>query len=96
MTENSNTPSQHRNALNARRLTLLASVAGLGLAVLVGGSSGYLPTSASTWTLSAHAADAAKSQSGFADIVARVKPAVISVRVKVDKSAKTTSLNSGR
>ena len=26
MTENSNTPSQHRNALNARRLTLLASV----------------------------------------------------------------------
>ena len=37
MTESSNTPPQHRNALSARRLTLLGSVAGLGLAVLVAG-----------------------------------------------------------
>ena len=77
--------------MGARRLTLLASVAGLGLALLVGGSAGYGPLGVSTWTLSAYAADAALSPSGFADIVAKVKPAVISVRVKFDKSAKTTS-----
>ena len=33
------------------------------------------------------------STSGFADIVAKVKPAVISVRVKIDESARTTNMN---
>ncbi len=94
MTESSNTPPQHRNALSARRLTLLGSVAGFGLAVLVAGPLGYLPVSVPAWTASAHAAaDAAQSSTGFADIVAKVKPAVISVRVKVDESARTTHMN---
>src|SRR5208282_4169375 len=91
MTESSNTPPQHRNALSARRLTLLGSIAGLGLAVLVAGPTSYLPV---RWTASAHAAaDAAQSPAGFADIVAKVKPAVISVRVKVEESARTTHMN---
>jgi serine protease Do len=94
MTESSNTPPQHRNALSARRLKLLASVAALGLAVLAVGLSGYRPVSFPAWTPSAHAAaDVALSASGFADIVAKVKPAVISVRVKIDESAKTTGMN---
>ncbi len=71
MTESINTPPQHRNALSARRLTLLGSVAGFGLAVLVAGPLGYLPVSVPAWTASAHAAaDAAQSSTGFADIVA--------------------------
>src|SRR5271167_3473621 len=94
MTESSNTPPEHRNALSTRRVTLLGSVAGLGLAVVVAGPLGYLPVSVPAWTPSAHAAaDAAQSPTGFADIVAKVKPAVISVRVKIDESAKKTSMN---
>ena len=94
MNESSTTPPQHRNALSARRLTLLASVAGLCLAVLVVGPSGYRPVGFPAWTPSAHAAaDAAQGSTGFADVVAKVKPAVISVRVKIDGSAKTTSMN---
>ena len=90
----SNNPSQHRRTLSARRLTLLGSVAGLGLAVLVAGPTGYLPVSVPAWTPSAHAAaDAAQSPAGFADIVAKVKPAVISVRVKIDESARTAHMN---
>ena len=87
MNRNSDSTYQQQNPLSARRLALLASVAALGLAVLVGGSAGYGPLSVSAWTPSAHAADAAQP-SGFADIVAKVKPAVISVSVKFDKSAK--------
>ena len=42
---------------------------------------------------SAQAAAAAQSPAGFADIVTKVKPAVISVRVKVDELAKMTGMN---
>jgi len=73
----------HRNPLTARRLVLLASVAGLGAAVLFAGPGGYhaaLPA----WTSQATAADSTlQHPAGFADIVAKVKPAVISVRVKI-------------
>ena len=41
---------------------------------------------------SAQAADAVAPTSGFADLVAKVKPAVISVRVKIEQSAKTTGM----
>jgi serine protease Do len=73
--------------LTARRLVLLASVAGVGAALLVAGPGGYhagLPA----WTAAASAADATMQHpTGFADIVAKVKPAVISVRVKIPASA---------
>jgi serine protease Do len=69
------------NRLAARRLTLLASVGALS-ALLLAGPAGY-------WH-SAFGRDAASASestmqhpAGFADIVAKVKPAVISVRVKV-------------
>jgi serine protease Do len=83
-----------RKVLTPRRLTLLASVAGLGVAILVAGPGGYLPMSPPAWASSANAAETAIPHSaGFADIVAKVKPAVISVRVKIAEDAKLTSMN---
>src|SRR3954449_12854526 len=67
--------------LSARRLVLLASVAGLGVAVLGGAD---LVTKASGPALSTVAyAQGVQRPMGFADIVEKVKPAVISVRVKM-------------
>jgi serine protease Do len=82
---NPNTPQKPRTSLTARRLVLLASVAGVGAAVLLAGPGGY---SLPAWTSSATAADSTlQHPAGFADIVAKVKPAVISVRVKIDAAA---------
>jgi len=81
----SNTPPvAPRKILRPRRLALLASAAGLAIAVLVAGPGGYLPLNLPAWTASAHAAETAQAPAGFADLVAKVKPAVISVRVKID------------
>jgi serine protease Do len=72
--------------LSARRITLLASVAGVGAALLLAGpntnwSQAFNPSAA-------HAADAmTQHPAGFADLVTKVKPAVISVRVKIAASA---------
>jgi serine protease Do len=77
-------PVAPRKIMQPRRLALLASAAGLAIAVLVAGPGGYLPLNLPAWTASAHAAEAAQAPAGFADLVARVKPAVISVRVKID------------
>jgi serine protease Do len=82
----------NRKPLSARRLVLLASVAAVGAALLVGGPGGYhanLPA----WTAAASAADSTMQHpSGFADIVTKVKPAVISVRVKIPASAEPASM----
>jgi serine protease Do len=73
-------------ALSARRLTLLASVAAVGAAIMLAGPN-------TNWsqvfnTSSASAADSTTQHPpGFADLVAKVKPAVISVRVKIPASA---------
>ena len=76
-------PSNERQPLSARRLVLLASVAAIGGAVLLTGPGGY-STGLPAWTSSASAADSTlQHPTGFADIVAKVKPAVISVRVKI-------------
>jgi serine protease Do len=85
MIMNPSNPKNPGKSLTARRLVLLASVAGLGAAVLFAGPSGYrLPA----WTSTAAAADSTlQHPAGFADIVAKVKPAVISVRVKIPASA---------
>ena len=85
-----------RKIMKPRRLALLASVAGLSMAVLVAGPGGYLPLNIPAWTTSAHAAEAAQNPAGlagFADLVARVKPAVISVRVKIDGDAESAAVS---
>jgi serine protease Do len=90
---NPNNPSgpARSKVLAARRLTLLASVAGIGLAVVLGGPSYRSPTLPAV-TSSAYAAEATQHPAGFADLVAKVKPAVVSVRVKIDRTT-TTSMN---
>jgi serine protease Do len=73
-----------RKFLRPRRLALLASAAALGTAVLVAGPAGYQPFNLPAWTASAQAAETPQNTAGFADLVAKVKPAVVSVRVKID------------
>ena len=71
--------------LSMRRLILLATVANLGVAaVVVGGS----PQSFFPALPTASAAENAQRPVGFADLVEKVKPAVISVRVKMAAGAK--------
>jgi serine protease Do len=93
MTQVNPSKSTNLKGLSTRRLTLLASAAGLGLAVVVAGPPSFRALGLTSWTTLAQAADAAQAPTGFADIVAKVKPAVISVRVKIDGSAKMQSTN---
>ena len=78
-----------RNANNKhrpRRIVLLSSAAGLALALLIAGPGGYLPHTMPAWSFAAQAAEATPQPvTGFADLVAKVKPAVISVRVRLDE-----------
>ena len=76
-------PHSGRKALSGRRLTLLASVAAIGITALVAVPGGYRPFNTLTLATAAHAAEAPRPE-GFADLVAKVKPAVISVRVKME------------
>jgi serine protease Do len=83
--------------LPGRRLILLATtIAGLGAAVLVVGpglnlSAGYPAAVAQNLSEQARKLQAPV---GFADIVEKVKPAVISVRVKVDGGSQPNALGS--
>jgi serine protease Do len=66
--------------LSARRLVLLATVASLGVAGAAVSPNVFhakLPAQAT-----ANAAESMQRPAGFADLVAKVKPAVMSVRVK--------------
>jgi serine protease Do len=88
-----NSPRSMRG-LSARRVVLMASVAAVGGALLFAGPSGYWPSGFGT---PAQAADSAVAQpiqhpEGFADLVSKVKPAVISVRVKLSASAQPASM----
>jgi serine protease Do len=92
--------ARDRKPFTRRRLTLLASVAGLAAAVLLTGPRGVSqagveptrvqapaippPTALSRGT---DASDAARAPQSFADLVAKVKPAVVSVRVNIVKSS---------
>ena len=92
MTDSVNPTSKPRGVLSARRLALLATaVAGLGAAAVVlrARRLGALefPAGAQAQNLSQQA-QTAQRPVGFADIVERVKPAVISVRVRVDAPAR--------
>jgi serine protease Do len=76
------------------RVVLLTSAAILGAAVLFAGPGGYAPISVPPSVSSARAAGSTITHpASFADLVAKVKPAVISVRVKIDESAKLTGLD---
>jgi serine protease Do len=83
------TPTPPRKVLPVRRLVLLASVASVGAALLFGGPGvqtniPFVTSSASAQSGSQVSAEHAPRPTGFADIVERVKPAVIGVRVKTE------------
>ena len=81
--------SAPRRFLSGRRLALLASAAGLSAVLL---ASGYAPsTNMNSLTAPAYA-QSAQRPAGFADIVEKVKPAVISVRVESDRTPQSSSL----
>ena len=80
-------PAPKSRILSARRLVLLAGVAGLGATVLLGGP-GFLPQPTNPSLSAVAYAQGVQRPMGFADIVDKVKPAVISVRVKVAGGAK--------
>ncbi len=66
----------------------------LGVTVFLAGPSGYVPIHLPAWTSTARAADSVIAHpASFADLVAKVKPAVISVRVKIDQSTKATNMD---
>src|ERR1700685_3587924 len=78
-----------RSILSARRLALLATtVAGFGAAALVfAPQPGLFGTPAQAQNLTDKVQQLAQRPVGFADIVEKVKPAVISVRVKLERPA---------
>ena len=84
-------PAQ-KSILSARRLVLLASAAVLGAGVLFSGGH-FAPRSDATFLASPAYAQNAQRPVGFADIVEKVKPSVISVRVKVDGGPRTMSFD---
>jgi serine protease Do len=72
----------------------MVGVAGLGSTLLLA-SPGFLPRTNNPFTGSAAAQTAPNVQRpvGFADVVEQVKPAVMSVRVKMDAGARTTTFD---
>jgi len=89
-----NNPLPSRIILPRRRAALLGSVAALGIAVLAAAPGSY--AGPDHWVATASAAETAQHPTGFADIVAKVEPAVISVRVKIDQSATGNGLGFGQ
>jgi len=74
----------HKIVFKGRRFALMASTAGLAVAVLLTGP-GFINQKFPASISSAYAADASQAPAGFGDLVAKVKPAVVSVRVKIDE-----------
>src|SRR4029078_854912 len=75
-----------RKLLSARRLVLLGSVAAISATVIMAGRGSYRPLTLGT---PPHAVEAMQPQAGFADLIEKVKPAVISVRVKIEQGDDT-------
>jgi serine protease Do len=89
MTETNGKPQ--RGFLSARRLTLLGSVAIVGAGLILSGPLGYAPF-AERAAAAMPASMGQQGPAGFADLIGKVKPAVISVRVRVDESADDSML----
>jgi serine protease Do len=92
MTQRDKSTSLASRLLKARRMALLASVAGVGIAGLVANADLYGQRQFS-WISPAAAAETAAPSTGFADVVARVKPAVVSVRSRLNGSAQLSSMS---
>jgi serine protease Do len=83
-----------RSTLSARRLVLLASAALIGAGAMFA-SPHLLPTRDAAFLASRAYAQNAQRPVGFADIVEKVKPSVISVRVKVEGNPRMMGFDGG-
>lgn len=88
---NPDTTTTSRRILKPRRLALLGTVAALGIAVLAA-SPGSMPFGVTSLISHAQAAESAATPPGFGDLVSKVKPAVISVRVKIDQDSDKSAM----
>src|ERR1700739_1438579 len=90
-------PLQSRRILSARRIALLATAAaGIGAAAFfftptMPSNGGLISTAAQAQNLTEKVQQLPQRPVGFADIVEKVKPAVISVRVKIDRPAQDSA-----
>jgi serine protease Do len=91
-----NSDCRKSKRLTACRLTLLASVGALGAAMLLVGPGGQYSQPAIGVAPASAAEFGIQHPVGFADIVAKVKPAVISVRVKMSSAADPALLHGSR
>jgi serine protease Do len=82
-----------RRPVSARRLALMGSAAAIAIALLAGGPSGFRQISIPAWSSQVQAAETTlQHPADFADLIAKVKPAVVSVRVKmVEQGAQRSS-----
>ena len=90
MTANATRPG-HR-LLSKRRIAMLATVVGLGAAAMFA-DYGFAPNTTGKALITPAYAQNVQRPVGFADIVEKVKPAVISVRVKMEASNDSLSFN---
>jgi serine protease Do len=87
---NDSNPSRpvQRGRISPRRIALMGSVAAIALAALVGAPNAFRQT----WSSPVQAAESTSQHpADFADLIAKVKPAVVSVRVKMEQSAQDSS-----
>src|SRR5271166_1817028 len=84
-----NASQQGHRVLSGRRIAILATVVGLGTAAMYTDYAFGPQTAANALFAPAYAQNAQRPV-GFADIVEKVKPAVISVRVKMEAPSDTT------
>jgi serine protease Do len=91
VTESHLSPSAQRSPLSHRRIALIGSVAAVAIAVLLVGPGGFLQVRLAALTDPVQAAETMPHPADFADLIAKVKPAVISVRVKIDENVQTSS-----
>jgi serine protease Do len=80
-------------ALSARRFVLLATVAGLGMGGTAIGTGALHQAGLPSYAAAADATEITQRPVGFADLVEKVKPAVISVRVKVKAGSEMMSFD---
>ena len=86
--------SKARPTLSARRLVLLASAALIGAGAIFAGPH-FVPNRDAAFLASPAYAQNAQRPVGFADIVEKVKPSVISVRVKVEGNPRMMGFDGG-
>ncbi|HEV8500320.1 MAG TPA: Do family serine endopeptidase [Casimicrobiaceae bacterium] len=89
-----NAPRQGHRVLSKRRVAILATVAGVGAAAMLADNA-FAPRTSGTVLVTQAYAQGVQRPVGFADIVEKVKPAVISVRVKMEAGSDSTAFNFG-